>query len=95
MQFTSNVCNSTTHILARNRAGGSAGGTLVGIVSGIFEKAITAAFPSLSAGLEKEKWLKINPTTDAKVRGAAVLDEYVGAGEGGEGQRKGGRRGKV
>ena len=45
------------------------GGTLVGTVSGIFEAAITAAFPALSSGLEKEKWLKINATTDAKFGG--------------------------
>ena len=35
-------------------------------VSGIFEAAITSAFPGLVSGLEKDKWLKINPTSDAK-----------------------------
>jgi hypothetical protein len=39
---------------------------LVSTVSGIFEAAITAAFPGIVSGLDKEKWLKINPTSDAK-----------------------------
>jgi len=50
-------------------AGGGGSGTLVGTVSRIFETAITTAFPDLVSGLEKDKWLKINPTSDAKVRG--------------------------
>ena len=49
-----------------DRAGGGGTGTLVATVSGIFEAAITAAFPAVVSGFEKEKWLKINPTTDAK-----------------------------
>jgi arginyl-tRNA synthetase len=57
---------SSLDALKRRAGGGSGSGTLVVTVSRIFEAAITAAFPDLVSALDKDQWLKINPTSDAK-----------------------------